>query len=91
MDTATASQELPRSTAVVAAVALGAAALQVREEVVVVAQVQVPLQAPQAPPIQVAVAVAVQPVVQLVALVALVLSLFVTQMFQQFQPNLLQS
>ena len=54
-------------------------------------KVQVPLQVPREQQTLVAVAVVVEPVVQLVALVDLVLSLCVTQTFQQFQPSLLQS
>jgi hypothetical protein len=54
----------------------------------VVAQDQVPPQAQRVQQILVAVAVAAQLVVLLVALVVLVLSLFVTPMFQQSLLNL---
>jgi hypothetical protein len=88
---ATASQEHPQFMVAVVAVVLGAPASAAMAETAAAAPAQVQLQAPQVQQTLVAVAAAVQPLVQLVALAALVLSLCVTQTFQQFQPNLLQS
>jgi hypothetical protein len=91
MDTATASQELQRFTVAVAVAAHGAAAQQAPAAMAAAAQDPTPLQAPRVQQTPVAVAVAVQLVVQLVDLVDLVLSLFVMPMSPPLRHSLLQS